>query len=66
MATKSETEKDGTTSGSHLTHKAEEYVKNPTKISEFTKEREAKEKEAKEKAESKKGQTGGPAPAPAK
>lgn len=66
MATKPEKD-DGTVSGEHMLHKAEEYVKNPTKMDEFSKEREAKEKEAKDKAEAKKGQTGhAPAAAPAK
>lgn len=52
MATKSdETNKDGTTSGTHMLHKAEEYVKNPTKMGEFTKERKSKQKEAKDKAD---------------
>jgi hypothetical protein len=46
MATKPDSEG---TSGAELLRKAEEYVKNPTKMADFTKEREAKEKAAKGK-----------------
>jgi hypothetical protein len=43
MATKPDSEG---TSGAELLRKAEEYVKNPTKMADFTKEREAKERTA--------------------
>jgi hypothetical protein len=46
--------KDGGVSGAHMLREAEEYVKNPTRIKEFTKKREDREEDAKKKAADKK------------
>jgi hypothetical protein len=64
MATKSENEKDetkdpvkdskdGGVSGAAMLREAEEYVKNPTRMKEFTKKREERTADAKKKADEK-------------
>lgn len=64
MATKNENDreekdpvkdsKDGGVSGAAMLREAEEYVKNPRRMKEFTKKREGREADAKKKADEKK------------